>query len=181
MFGRDSGILGLFASAMPSEVFAQGTGELPASLELGFEGYGEDKPTPFETEGSVQETPSRYLSSGGLRIEREMKKSLHELRFVEKEKGGYAVEGSHLRPVDERIVTFVSSRETLKEFASSGISSLSKRLGAEVDVNVMNHSVGREELEDSRLVNVEYEVSLEGLGTALRTDSGDLSVEEAAV
>lgn len=182
MFGRDTaGILGIFESLIPSEAYSEGTGELPASLELGFEGYPQEESIPFETEGSIEETPSRYLSSGGLRVESESSYGLHEVRFVEKDGGGYALEGSHLRPVDERVVAFVSSRETLKEYVSSALDTVSERLGAEVSVSVRDHTVRREELEGSTLVNVDYRVSLDGLARLVRTDAGNLTVNEATV
>jgi len=184
MFGRDAaGILSVFESLTPSEAYSEGTGELPASLELGFEGYPDEDEgtTPLETEGSVEETPSRYLSAGGLRIERESSYGLHEVRFVEKDGGGYALEGSHLRPVDERLVAFVSSRETLREYVSSALDTVSERLGAGVEVNVRDHAVGREELDGSELVSVDYRLSLNGLARLVRTDAGNLTVNEATV
>ncbi len=181
MFRRASEIRELVETVRPQSVVAEAEGELPESLDLFFDAEEAEPPGPlFETDGELRETPSGFESTGAVVVERRRPEEVHEVSLVDD--GGYAVEGSHLIPVDSRLSAFVESSDALRNTLSWLLGVVSTGVGVGVDVEVETHDVERRGFEGKTVVDVEYVARLEGLGGVSETEGGRaLQVEEATV
>jgi len=181
MFRRPSEIRELVETVRPRSVVVEAEGDLPESFDLFFDAEEADLPGPrFETDGELRETPSGFESTGAVVVERRRPEEVHEVSLVED--GGFAVEGSHLVPVDSRLAAFVESTDAVRNTLSWLLSVVSTAVGTEVEAKVETHEVERRGFEGKTVVDVEYIASLEGLGGVSRTEGGRaLGVNEATV
>ncbi len=173
----------------PDTAHVKVEGDLPASFELHAEAEGVETSLPsFETEGSAHETPSRFESSGELRLGRlgtamVRDDEYHELRLVERDGEDstrrYAVEGSHRLPASSTTAAVVSSADEVSELVDFFLSSFSERIGDAVDAEVVTHQCRTDGEGSTAAFESDYTFRLIGLDR-LATDSyGRMSVEEA--
>lgn len=176
----------LFDAVKPRSAFVEAEGELPSSFELSAEADGVDAPFPeVETEGHVRETPSRFESSGFLRVDMSATDETHEMRLVEgSEADGegtdyYLVEGSHVVPTGTAVAALLSSHDGVRELVQTVFGWVSERLRAVLDFKIEDHSSKRDTRDGEKVVYTEYVVRLHGLD--IFSESGRMRVEEANV
>ena len=175
----------LFEAVQPRSAFVEAEGKLPFYLELTAEADGVDAPFPeFETEGRVYETPSRFESSGFLRVGGGATNETHEVRLVEDERtddsrNGHVVEGSHVVPAETPVAILLSSHDGVCELVETVLGLVSESLLAALEFEVEEHISERETRGGERFVVSEYAVCLGGLDRL--SESGRMRVEEGEV
>jgi hypothetical protein len=109
-------------------------------------------------------------------VYRERPTELHELRIVD---DPFAVEGSHVVPVNSPVAGFVGSSETVRAVVDSFLTSVSETVGSEVSVYIDAHASERTQHRGVTAVDADYTARLDGLRDAagMRTPT----VDEAAV
>lgn len=176
----------LFDAVQPRSAFVEAEGELPSSFELTAEADGIDAPFPeFETEGHVHETPSRFESSGFLRVDMSATDETHEMRLVGRNGVGgdetedYLFEGSHVVPAEKAVAALLSSHEGVRELVRMVLGWVSESLRGVLDFEVEEHSSERERREGETFVVSEYTVRLRDLDRL--SETGRMRVEKAEV
>lgn len=163
----------------PRSVSVDAYGDLPASFEVSVDAEGAVFGGPFfETEGRIRETPAEFESSGHVVVEQRHAPERHELRLLEEP---LAVEGSHVTSVGSDVAVFVGSSDTLRASVEALIGSFSETVGDAVDANVERHASDRVERAGTTMVDAEYVVRLDGLGSVGPTGIETPTVKEATV
>ena len=163
----------------PRSVTVDAEGDLPASFDLSVDAEGGVFGGPFfETEGRIRETPAEFESSGNAVVEQRRAADRHELRLLDEP---LAVEGSHVTPVGSDVAVFVGSSDTLRASVEALIGSFSGTVGDAVDATVERHSSDRVERAGTTVVDADYLVRLDGLGSVGPTGVGAPTVKEATV
>jgi len=169
----------------PRSAVVEAEGEPTASFELLVEADGVGAPIPtFESEGTLQETPSRFGSSGSFRVGGEARDETHEISLLEggerlsgegregkKERvrgdndktEGYVLEGSHVVGGETSLATLLSSVDGVRQLVVSALGVLSDRLGSVVDTEVVEHTADHGTRDGRDIVDAEYTVLLTGL------------------
>lgn len=159
----------LVEAIQPSSASVQAEGELPSFFELDADADGINAPFPdFETEGRVRETPSRFESSGFLRVGRESMEETHKISVSEDDadedtRNRYVVEGSHVVPAETAVAALFSSANGVRELVGTLLGWVSERLRSSLDIEVEEHSAEREARDGETVVVSEYLVRLRGL------------------
>ncbi|MFP4174653.1 MAG: hypothetical protein ACLFSW_02600 [Halobacteriales archaeon] len=168
----------LVEDTAPRSVTVDARGDLPVSFDLSLDAEGGVFGGPFfETEGRIRETPAEFESSGNAVIEQRRATERHELRLLDEP---FAVEGSHVVPVGSDVAVFVRSSDTLRASVEALLGSFYPTVGNSVDARVDRHVSDRVERAGTTVVDADYLVRLDGLGSIEPTDGG-LTVEDAEV